>query len=339
MLSPTFTSETNKKRGTSETSRSWTFTLNNPTPSELQRLEHYPEWIRYIKYGEEVAPRTGTPHLQGFLYTWDPVRLTKFKGFLKRAHIEIMRGSLEENDKYCEKDGKWTHYGERPQQGKRNDILGIKRRLDEGVPLTELVEDEAFFSTVMHNERSLTKYAEMQRYKRMCKEGYKKPDVHIRVGPKGSGKTHYVYERHGYENVFAVPDVTGKWHDGYMGQSVLLFDDVDPSKAPEIEYFKHITDGYPRHYPVKGGFCYIRPTHIYITSNHQPAEWWPSITPGDWNAVKRRITTISLVLKQGVESVVYPVQDGSVQEEAEPEQGQTGQAEDVLERDEEDDGC
>jgi hypothetical protein len=287
--------------------------LNNYTEDEVRRIANYPDWIRYIKYGKEVAS-TGTPHLQGFMYTWDPVRKTKFKTFLKRAHLEVMRGSLSENDKYCEKDNDWVEFGERPQQGRRNDILGIKRRLDEGKALSELVEDEAFFSTVMRNEKSLSKYAEQQRFKRMCVEGYKKPEVHIRVGPKGSGKTKYVYEQHGFSNVFPVPDVTGKWHDGYLGQPVLLYDDVDPSKAPEIEYFKHITDGYPRHYPFKGGFCYIRPTHIYITSNHQPSEWWQGIAPGDWEAIKRRISTITLVYTHKDDVVVYPPQDG-IQEE------------------------
>jgi hypothetical protein len=39
-----------------------------------------------------------------------------------------------------------------------NDILGIKRRLDAGVPLNELAEDESFFTTLMRNEKSLAKY-------------------------------------------------------------------------------------------------------------------------------------------------------------------------------------
>lgn len=334
MEEPRFTSETKAKRGTSETSRRWVFTLNNYTDDEVRRIANYPDWIRWIGYGKEVAPTTGTPHLQGFIVTWDPVRMTKFKLFLRRARFAMQIASFEENLTYCNKEKNWIEFGERPQQGRRNDILGVKRRLDEGDGLHSLMTDESFFSIVMRNERSLTKYAEMQRYKRMCAEGYKKPEVHIRVGPKGTGKTYHVYQQHGFENVFAVPDVTGKWHDGYMGQSVLLFDDVDISKAPEIEYFKHITDGYPRHYPVKGGFVYIRPTHIYITSNHQPSEWWPGISPGDWNAIKRRISTIRLVFKQGDEKVIYDTQDGVQRqaqfEEEEPNQGTIPEDEGLL---------
>lgn len=318
MQDPTFTSETRGSRGTSETSRNFTFTLNNYTDEELTRIENYPDWIRYIKYGKEVAD-TGTPHLQGFAITWDPVRKTKFKLFLRKAHIEVMKGSIEHNDNYCEKEGNWVEFGERPQQGRRNDILGVKRRLDQGVPLSELYENESFFTTIMRNEKSLSKYAEMQRCKKMRSEGRMMPKVYIRVGPTRSGKTSYVYEQHGFSNVYSVPDVTGKWHDGYRGEPVLLYDDVDHSRAPEIEYFKKITDGYPFQAPYKGGFCYIRPTHIYITSNELPSEWWPGITQPHWNAIKNRITEVRKVYKNKPDEVVYPVQDAS--DEAQEEQG------------------
>jgi len=307
MEEPNFSDKIFKKNeNTSQTSQKFTWTFHNYTDETFIKIKNFPDWIRWIGFGREVCPTTGTPHLQGFLYTWEPVRLSKFKlTFLKNRHMEIVRGNFEQNETYCNKDKQWEEYGERPQQGRRNDILGAKRRLDSGIAIGDLMEDEAFFGIVMRNERSLSKYAEQQRFKRMCAEGYKKPEVHIRVGPKGSGKTKYVYEQHGFANVFPVPDVTGKWHDGYLGQPVLLYDDVDPCKAPEIEYFKHITDGYPRHYPFKGGFCYIRPTHIYITSNHQPSEWWKGISPGDWEAIKRRISTITLVYTHKPDLVIY----------------------------------
>lgn len=86
MQEPTFTSETRPSARTSETRRRWRFTLNNYTEAELVRIRAYPEFIRWIGFGFEVAPTTGTPHLQGFLYTWDPVLMTKLKqGFLRRA--------------------------------------------------------------------------------------------------------------------------------------------------------------------------------------------------------------------------------------------------------------
>lgn len=159
------TSQTNgRKANTSQTSQKWTFTWHNPTAKTYDSLANFPEWVRWVGYGKEVCPTTGTPHLQGFLVTWDPVRLTKFKHSIwAKIHMEICRGTFEQNETYCNKDKDWTEHGERPQQGSCNDILGVKRRLDEGTRLDELMDDEAFFATVMRNERSLRKYEELKR--------------------------------------------------------------------------------------------------------------------------------------------------------------------------------
>jgi len=307
MEEPNFSDKIFKKNeNTSQTSQKFTWTFHNYTDETFIKIKNFPDWIRWIGFGREVCPTTGTPHLQGFLYTWEPVRLSKFKlTFLKNRHMEIVRGNFEQNETYCNKDKQWEEYGERPQQGRRNDILGAKRRLDSGIAIDDLMEDEAFFGIVMRNERSLRKYSEQQRQKKMRKEGRLMPEVYIRVGPTRSGKTSYVYEQHGYDNVYSVFDVTGKWHDGYRGEPVLLFDDIDSRKKPEIEYFKKITDGNPQNYPAKGGSVYIRPTHIYLTSNHTPDKWWDPIDKGDWAAIKERITEIRHIYKDKPDLVIY----------------------------------
>lgn len=46
-------------------SRKWIFTWNNYPPNYRTILDAIE--CRYICWGEEVAPTTGTPHLQGFI--------------------------------------------------------------------------------------------------------------------------------------------------------------------------------------------------------------------------------------------------------------------------------
>lgn len=46
-------------------SYAWCFTLNNYTDEEIRRLESL-ECERLV-VGKEVAPTTGTPHLQGYI--------------------------------------------------------------------------------------------------------------------------------------------------------------------------------------------------------------------------------------------------------------------------------
>lgn len=91
----------------------WVFTLNNPTDVELSgvRAAVGPVYS-FICFGHELAPGTGTPHLQGYLETVARVRVTAFKdGPLRRAHFEVARGSTEECIQYCKKDGEFESFG------------------------------------------------------------------------------------------------------------------------------------------------------------------------------------------------------------------------------------
>jgi len=90
------------------------WTLNNPTEEEIELLKRYedPEVraafnIRYICFGFEVAPTTGTPHLQGFVrYEAKKAKTMsaahKVPGFARAAMI-VARGNDEENRNYCMK--------------------------------------------------------------------------------------------------------------------------------------------------------------------------------------------------------------------------------------------
>lgn len=290
--------------GSKGTFRNFVFTLNNYTELEVASISKYPEWVRYVAFGKEVAA-SGTPHLQGFVVTWQAVRITQFKLWIRRAHIEPMIKELHYSEEYCSKESALECFGSKPAQGRRTDIIGVKRRVDEGANMCDLMQDEQSFALVMRNERSMNKYCEMQRGKRMRAEGRRVPKVYIRVGPTRSGKSSYVYEKHGFENVYSVPDLTGKWFDNYLGERIVLFDDVEAGQVPPPSFFKRITDGYPIQVPFKGGFTWFRPEIIYFTSNSRPKEWWPDIKAPDWNACKERIDEVCLVYKDAPSEVVY----------------------------------
>lgn len=86
--------------------RGWVFTLNNWTPEEYDKLLAQLS-LRNAEYiiGKEVAPNTGTPHLQGALYFKNAVHFSAIKELMPRAHIEKMMGSKKQNMKYCGKSG------------------------------------------------------------------------------------------------------------------------------------------------------------------------------------------------------------------------------------------
>lgn len=123
-------------------SKYWCFTLNNP--------EYYPIHhggldlnIRYVYYSVEKGS-SGTVHLQGYVQLYRQQRLSWLrKKYLPRAHYEIARGSLEDNQRYIQghkKDGfvapeagPYT-YGEptEVQQGRRSDLESVYSSVREG---------------------------------------------------------------------------------------------------------------------------------------------------------------------------------------------------------------
>ncbi len=84
-------------------SKHWCFTLNNYKQTDLEYLINIDITIvpRYI-FQEEIAPKTGTPHIQGYLMFKTKKRpLSVFKN-LKGAHFEKCR-SVMWSIEYCQK--------------------------------------------------------------------------------------------------------------------------------------------------------------------------------------------------------------------------------------------
>nr|WGT79608.1 satellite replication initiator protein [Sophora alopecuroides yellow stunt alphasatellite 7b] len=94
----------------------WAFTLNfvGPRPN----LEFGPE-VQYAKWQHE---KKAHDHLQGFIQMKDKnTTLKKMKMVIPGAHLELCKGSVEDNLKYCGKedtriDGPWE-YGEVLKRG------------------------------------------------------------------------------------------------------------------------------------------------------------------------------------------------------------------------------
>lgn len=86
-------------------SKYWCFTLNNYNSEDIEKikLECKPDILYSI--GEEIAPTTGTPHLQGFISSPTKIRPTeKFSN--KSIHWEKCKSRLSNNLIYTQKEGK-----------------------------------------------------------------------------------------------------------------------------------------------------------------------------------------------------------------------------------------
>jgi hypothetical protein len=91
--------------------RDWCFTLNNPTPEELDHLWNDPEpEVEYMVIGDEVGA-SGTRHFQGYVELVKKVRWATLKAWIPRAHWEARRGTSDQASRYCKKDGRFVEKG------------------------------------------------------------------------------------------------------------------------------------------------------------------------------------------------------------------------------------
>lgn len=98
--------------------RSYCFTLNNPLFNELYSLLQ--QDFKYLIIGFEVAPTTGTKHIQGYIQFDQPKTVMSVKAILSsRAHVEFSKGTPQQNIAYCSKEGVWFEYGYKPTVGGR----------------------------------------------------------------------------------------------------------------------------------------------------------------------------------------------------------------------------
>lgn len=251
-------------------SRAWCFTLNNPTDDELDTIRSWIDnpAIKTCFAGLESAPRTGTPHVQGYIKLTTPIGHVAFKrlyGFT-RAHIEPARSGEDVNKRYCLKD-KDTIIDKVSisMQGHRSDLDTLKKALDEG-GLPQAKKDCGTllikYPTGCRLYCSITSPS-TERGVRVC----------VFIGSTGTGKS---MAAHANKPNFSCP--LGKrgdpvWFDGYSAEPHLILDDFYGQFPWDV--LLRVCDRYPLSLPIKGGFTGAHWTLVTITSNAHPKEWYP----------------------------------------------------------------
>lgn len=248
--------------------------------------------VQYLAWGEEVCPDTGRAHLQFFSYG-AKMSFKAWQEIYKPHHVEFCKGSIYDQYAYTMKEGKWHELGDRPMiAGTKRVMHSIKAELDAGERPTKLMKKEEYFGTFAQHDKFFTKYHNVVTMDKLREQGYKQREVYILIGASGSGKSKYVYEHHSSVDVYIMPRRDAKWCGSYSGQSVVVYNDVRCGDVMSIPDFLNITDGYPIEVESKGGFVPWEAQVIYITSNDPIERWWPTSSPSDLAAVRRRITAV-----------------------------------------------
>lgn len=259
--------------------RYWVFT----SYLDVMPIVYDPDVVRYIIYQREICPDTKREHFQGYVEFYDPLRKGQIKKVLGQCHLEVLKTTRSQARNYCKKKksaiphtlvefGTWREDPNR--KPKLRDILLTDMSLHDVI-----VKYPFDFVRYHHGLKALFNYRQSQEAKK-----FRHVTTTVYIGPTGCGKTRRALAG---DDWFKMPISDKLWFDGYTGQKTLVLDDFYGG----IKYSNllQILHGHMISVQVKGGFVFGMWTHVIITSNKEPQDWYKmGLTP----ALERRLTNI-----------------------------------------------
>lgn len=229
---------------------------------ELKELEG--EDIKYSAYGDEKCPTTGKEHKQAFVCFKNARYFNAVKKMFPTAHIEPMRGKLEDNEKYCSKEGSYHEFGEKPMKQSEKGEKG-KEFWIEQLTLAKQNPDLCDEKLQLTHRKNL-EYIYMSARKKRKFNTLDTLDNWWYVGEAGSGKSKKARE----ENPDAYIKQCNKWWNDYDDQDVVIIEDIDTEHHWMAYFINQWADRYSFPAETKGGQLTVRPKKIIVTSRYTP---------------------------------------------------------------------
>jgi len=275
-MQPSTVSNSSPSTGQNGTkAKHWTFTIINPNDAHISKFEDIKEFTQYWIYGREVAPTTGTPHLQCYLVGKKQITLPTMRrwfGTNDGSTFAVSMGTPEQNKVYCSKDGDFVEWGTLPEARSKAGGEATKKKWEtiaknakEG-KLDVICEENP--KEFVSNYRTLKQIgfdfqAKPANLKEPCGEWI--------FGETGIGKSFTARK----ENPDAYIKPMNKWWDHYNNEAVVIIEDMSPNYGQSMEYFMKIwPDCYAFPAEIKNHIVSIRPTKIVVTSQYHPKDIW-----------------------------------------------------------------
>lgn len=245
----------------------------------------YDSSVKYLVYQKERCPKTGRLHWQGYVVFNSPRSHNAIKAVYYPDHIEVAKGSPEQNFNYCTKDetslGSRFEYGTRPNPGSRSDISSFAQAVKGGASDRDLIDQYPGLCA------KYPKFAPFVRDTFAERPLRRELVVFAFIGPTGTGKSSAA--------ATLFPDAFRRggertW-DGYSGQSVCVWDDANLGLFKVTEFLT-LSDVWRTQVNVKYGFTYLNYNILVITSNQETTEWYPDCSGVHQRAIDRRVTVL-----------------------------------------------
>ena len=261
----------------------WLFTLNNYSPQDLD----YDTWlylpqndIAYLVVGREVAPSTGTPHLQGYIRFHHRKRLTQVVALIPRAHWTVANGSEEQNRTYCSKGAGVVERGvydpRAGVQGRRSDLEDVAALATNGSTALQIAE--AHPSDYIRYHSGIDRLINLHRFRNQA--SMRQVSVTVLYGPTRIGKTYFVYTQIAPtlpRGLYKTPSPTARGNyspfDLYNGEEGLFLDEFDYHHWP-ITMMNQILEGYPQQLQCRYNNKFALWTTVVVCTNIHPDTWY-----------------------------------------------------------------
>jgi len=255
--------------------------------------------LRYFVGQLERAPSTGTVHFQCYVEWRKPQRGSVFSrwaaeepsslgreyfsafepfAWCSGIHVELRLASREAARQYCmvrefkgeDKgylDGPWE-WGEFEEggRGRRSDLAVATAWISSGGDLFGVAQ--RWPDVFVKFERGLSSLEAL-----VAPREFRDVEGWVLWGATGAGKSHFVYEAFGVDNVHVVASEAPFWLGPYRGQPVLLFEEF--ASVLDIKTLLRVVDGYPGDFSIKGGHTRGRWFRVILTGNDDFTRSWP----------------------------------------------------------------
>ncbi len=292
-------------------------TFNNPIkwgyltyePDDMKKVYFEPASERfasiiYMSCTKEKGLKEETEHDHLFILAQQALWRTSLQKLFPHADIRFCDAEPKYIDDYIKKTGKQEgtekeetridgyqfQWGEIPvkKQGKRTDLDKLKQMILDGKSNAEIYETDSNYIKYcgsidrVRNDLLSDKYKKTWRNLKVC----------YVFGKSGAGKTRYVMEKYGYENVYRITDYDHPW-DNYKNEKVVIFEEFRSSL--KIQDMLNYLDGYPLSLPSRYANRQACFTIVYIITNIGLEEQFVSVQenhPETYQAFLRRIHKI-----------------------------------------------
>lgn len=231
--------------------------------------------LTFYLWGEEICPRTNTPHLQCFFVFKNDMTLANAQAFFSGAlgfpstlALKMADGNVAACIEYCEKEcSNLVSGGVRPKgKGARSDLAVVAELIQAGASVSDIAE-----LCPVQFMRGFTGIT------RLVMANAKPRDFDTQVfwlhGTTGTGKSRWAMEQVDRSDCY-FKNGSNKWWDGYTGQRDVIMDDFRPTKELPFEYMLGLMQNLPFLIEMKGATAHFTSHRIFITTPLPPVETW-----------------------------------------------------------------